>query len=300
MLRGSVLLFVFAAVIFVQHDVARAYYNDSDVIELTDVPPPVTEPHDTGGQGGGGGGGEPTDGLQSSDNFTPGGGGSGGSGGTTGGGSGGSGAGSGTGGNANEEDVLETLLSNGAIDGLSSFGDDSILGNGPGSGAFTINGQKVREVLNGRTDLQDILSNWKNLRTTQGLAREYGLIAASTALSDANVEEISFSADAFEIKYRSRGYLLAVIPWTFPVRVTVIPQALEGSRAKVQLPWYRFFVREFFTVRGLTTDVENTLKAAVAEAGAAEDERAILFNAVASLLRQKVGTVGDSVILGGT
>ena len=85
---------------------------------------------------------------------------------------------------------------------------------------------------------------------------------------------------------------------TFPVRIDVVPQAPEGQRASVKLPWYNFFVREFFTRASLAADIEGALKAAAAEAAAAEDQNAYLFEAVARLLRSRVGTLSESVLPG--
>lgn len=286
---------------------AEAYYNDSDVIEISgDPPPPPEEDPDEGGGTGdddeGNGGG--ADGGEDSGGETGGSGSGGGSGGGGGGGSGGSSGGSGTGGSGSgssgpsEEDVIEALLGNSAIEGWSDFGEGSVLSGNGSAAVFTVVGEKVREALRNRTDLQDFLANWKNIRQSRGDARDYGLVAASTALGDANVQDISFTADAFEIRYRSRGYLIGIFPWSFPVRVGVIPQASEGSRVTVTLPWYRFFVREFFTPAGLASDIEEAMKAALAESGADDDERAILLDVVAQLLRAKVGTVSDSILLG--
>ncbi|HWO07354.1 MAG TPA: metal-dependent hydrolase [Candidatus Paceibacterota bacterium] len=298
--------------------IAEAYYNDSDVIEIGDAPPPPPEedPETPGGgtEGGeteNGNGNNPEDsggapGESGSSNDSGGGSGDGGStvsGGGSGGGGGGSGSGAaGTNSAATEETVLESLIQSGAIEGLSSFQTSTSGGpGGSGSGAsgrLVVVGERVREALRTRTDLQDLLTNWRNVRQTRTSARDVGLMAASTALSDANIQEIAFTADAFEITYRSRGYLLAVIPWTFPVRIQVVPQAAEGSRVTVRLPWYRFFVREFFTPQKLASDIESAMVAALTDADALDDERTLLLTAVAQLVRERVGTVGDSILLG--
>ena len=287
--------------------VAEAFYNDSDVIEI-ESDAPQTPPDDPGtGDGGGTGGSGGTGEGGGGDS-----GGSGGSGGTsgggaTGGGSGGSGGGGGggSGSGPSEDDLIETLIDDGAIEGLIGGAGNSDAASGFSSGSVvTIVGAKVREALSGRSDLRDVLSSWKSLRAARGDstgqrgAREYGLVAASTALSDTNIDTVSFSASTFEIVYRSRGYLIGIFPWSFPVRIEVVPQAPEGNRVTINLPWYRFFVREFFTVAKLSADIETALQTAAANAAADEDQSALLFGAVAQLLRQKVGTISDSVLLG--
>lgn len=68
---------------------------------------------------------------------------------------------------------------------------------------------------------------------------------------------------------------------------------------KVQLPWYRFFVREFFTADGLRREIDDAIAAARASnTGADTDGTALLFGAVADFLKRKVGTIQDSILLG--
>lgn len=287
-----------------QTPIASAYYNDSDVIEIGDAPPPEPEPEESGGGEEGGGGG--TEGGEESGDSGGGDGSPGGDGGSGGGGGGGTSAGGGAGagdGESTEDDVLETLLDSGAFEDAGGLNGASVLSGEGGfdsDGVLTVVGSKVREALSNRTDLQDILEGWRSVRGKGKLgAREYGLVAASTALRDSNVEEISFTASRFDITYRSRGYLIGLFPWSFPVRVAVVPQAPASERVTVTLPWYRFFVREFFTPARLSEDIESAMVAALAEASAAEtDQNALLFSTVSQLLRDKVGTVGDSVVLG--
>jgi len=281
---------------------ALAFYNDSEVIEMTGSAPPAPPPGTPGGGsvvGGSGDGGSsgPTGG--GSGGTGAGGTGTAGETGSTGNsgnnGSGNSGSGSGAGGGSSTSEILDLLVTSGALSGVSLLDIEAgALGSFPSS-SISIVGDLVRELFSGRSDLREVLENWRLSRTGAAGAREFGLIAASTALSDVNVEGITFSSTAFEISYRSRGYLFGVIPWTFPVRVVVIPQAPEGQRASVKLPWYHLFVREFFTRAGLVADIEEKLKAAAAAAAAAENQNAILFEAIARLLRERIGTISGSV-----
>ena len=133
--------------------VAEAFYNDSDVIEI-ESDAPQTPPDDPGtGDGGGTGGSGGTGEGGGGDS-----GGSGGSGGTsgggaTGGGSGGSGGGGGggSGSGPSEDDLIETLIDDGAIEGLIGGAGNSDAASGFSSGSVvTIVGAKVREALSGR------------------------------------------------------------------------------------------------------------------------------------------------------
>lgn len=191
--------------------------------------------------------------------------------------------------------IAESLFSSGALSG-SSVLDTTAIANSLSGGIFSlfIDGIKVRAKLSKEFDLRDILLSWRAKKKGNYSPRDYGLIAASTALGDSNVQSVSFTASAFEITYRSRGYLLGIFPKTFPVRVKVVPAAESG--VTIRLPWYRFFVREFFTVKGLTAEIEEALAKVIAEnTEEGADLNVRLFEAVAELLRNKVGTVANTL-----
>lgn len=283
-----------------QTPVAQAYfYNDSEVIEIGDGTPQIPEggeEDDPGGSGGGGGG-------------------SGGSSGTSGGGGGGSGSGSGggsgggTGGTGDEgeslatlEELLQALIDAGAILGLNISGsggtfDSGTLGTiGGSAGIVSISGDAVREAFQEGGELADILRFWRPQKNAPGSAAERGLIAASTALRDANVESVSLADAKFEIVYRSRGYLLIVIPWSFPVTVEIEPEASSPeTRVKITLPWYRFFVRKFFTTTALSRELNDVVVSSTPSEG---DVVSSVFQAVSEYLKKKVGTIADSIYLG--
>jgi uncharacterized membrane protein YgcG len=282
---------------------AFAFYNDSDIIELENDAPPAPPDDgpttgDSSGTGSGAGqGGVVDDGDEGTQSQGSSNSGDGQSGGTSGGGGGG-GASGGSSSSQTDEDLVDSLVSAGIITGSgavsgSSLFEDSIVGGGAGS--VTIDGEGVRNYFRGKYDLQELLLGWRAGTDARLSARGLGYIAASTALRDRNVDGVSFTADRFDIRYRSRGYLLAIIPITFPVRVSVVPEAAAG-RVTVQLPWYRFFVREFFTARGLADDIDAVIGAEVGKNTATDaDLKAALFLAVADYLRTKVGTVAGTV-----
>ena len=276
---------------------ALAFYNDSDIIELEGdappAPPDSVGPTNTGSSGTGSGAGQ--GGVVSETN-------AGAQQGSSNSGDGqplatstDSGA-SGSSEDTDDEDLLDTLVSAGIITGSgvasgSSLFDDSLLRS---RGSVIVNGSDVRKYFRGRYDLQELLLGW---RAGSGRLGPGGLgyIAASTALRDSNVDSISFTADRFDITYRSRGYLFTFIPMTFPVRVSVIPEASSG-RVSVKLPWYRFVVRELFTARGLADSIEGVIQETLKNNVAADvDLKPVLFAAVSDYLRTKVGTVSDTV-----
>lgn len=278
--------------------VRLAFYNDSDIIELEDDAPPAP-PNNPGGTGDSSGTGSGA-----------------GQGGVVGGTTGGQGQGSSNSGDGNppsesgggssgnsddnqsDEDLLDTLISEGLISGSgavsgSSLFEESLIGASRGS--ISVDGDGVRRYFRGRYDLQELLLGWRAGADARLSAGGLGYVAASTALRDRNVDTVSFTADRFYIRYRSRGYLLSIIPISFPVRVTVIPEA-TSERVRVALPWYRFFVREFFTARGLAEDVDEVIQAEIEKnTNPDADLKVVLFTAVAEYLRTKIGTVADTV-----
>jgi hypothetical protein len=288
------IILIFALLLLPAGEVSAIYYNNTETIEIGDGSLPEESPDSTNETGSGGGTSNPT---SPNPNPTD----------TTDGESenpGSTATSSDPGSTGDEEDeetsVVEALIQAGALSGVTSGASGSGASGASGAGfSIRIIGAKVRQALSADIDLRVILTYW---RKGKGKASEseLGLIAASTALRDANVQEVAFTASSFEIVYRSRGYLLAVIPWSFPVRVMVIPSAPTiDERVSVKLPWYRFFVRKFFTVRGLQKDIDELLtKTKEGNTDGDIDERMLLFEATTEFLRTKVGTVADSVLLG--
>jgi|GEM_PF-364067 len=307
--------------------IAEAYfYNDSVIIEIGTGTPTILEPGsggsggegsgdgETSGAGGTGGGGEGSSGGGSSSGGTSGG--SGGSGSISGGSSGagsssgtsggsgadGSAGSGGSGGNSTgeetEDDALDFLIEEEIVvgAGLGGGGGENGTGSGGGvgtSGGVSVSGGKIRQVLRNSYNLKEILFGWNSSKSTGDKERDRGLMAASTAVRDSNVDSVALSSTAFSLTYRSRGYLLSVIPVSFPVHVAVVPAALSASeRVTVQLPWYRFFVRKFFTKEGLVNDVDAVIQTEL-QVESEADVSSRLLEAVTDFLRRKIGTISD-------
>ncbi|OGG52506.1 hypothetical protein A3H16_03325 [Candidatus Kaiserbacteria bacterium RIFCSPLOWO2_12_FULL_53_8] len=172
------------------------------------------------------------------------------------------------------------------------------------SGAsITVDATKIRAALRDNDGFQAILYDF-NASVRDGTykkalsSHDVGLLAAGTMLGNPNIDEISFGASKFEIVYRSEGYLFALIPRSFPVHVAINPRAtLAQDRVIITLPWYRFFLRKFFSTASLASEI-NTL--VVADAQAHEKDiaayaQARLFESVSRALQRKFGTVGGSI-----
>ncbi len=206
--------------------------------------------------------------------------------------------GSGSGANsANEETVWSALLTGGALFG--SFGEGGVLGSDIDfeGGYVRIVASRVRDIFRENSTFSEFLTFWK--RGSGASARERGLIAVSTAVRDSNFEEATFTATRVDITYRSRGYLLGFIPWSFPVRVSIIPAASSlDERVTVKFPWYRWFLRTFFSRQRLAEELDEALQTAYKNADPNDDLATVTFEAATEYLRQKVGTISDTILRG--
>lgn len=265
---------------------AQDRFHDSYYVEgggepeiiLPEPGPEIELPSGPGGGGGGGGGGAPgEDGGGSSTSNSP-------------------------------DDVIEALVNSGAVSGVGITTENET---NPRA-RVSVSGAKVREILRAGTGVGQVLDYWKGMKGRRNQpGREsgkmtpgeyYSLVAATLAGEDSRLDEAAFEAGRFEITYRSRGALLWLIPFSFPVRVTVTPTAPEAARVKVALPWYHWFVNEYFTRDSLANEIEGIVKTHLARpelAEAAEEEmNAELFAAVTQFLGGKVRTIANSVVSG--
>lgn len=208
-----------------------------------------------------------------------------------------------------EEEAIVSLMTEGAILGgtemlSGALNADSIVSSG---GSVIVNGSRVRAFVRKDPDIDEILRYWKigkgkqhpegkttKDRLTPG--EYYTLIAATLAANDEALEETRFTAQDFEVLYRSRGALFAFIPFTFPVRVSVRPY-ISRERVTVHFPWYHWFVREYFTRASLAKETDGAIQSVISGAKEGEDIHGELLETVVAFLRQKVRTITDSIIL---
>lgn len=208
-----------------------------------------------------------------------------------------------------EEDILTLLEEGGAISGVASLPettDEMIDFANYGAVGFriVIDGAKVRGIFGNSVSVRDVLAMWKTSAERQKRGKTittgqyYALIAATLAEDDARLDRAEFTNVHFEITYRSRGAMLYLIPWSFPVRITVAMDPQKDERVTVRFPWYHWFLREYFTRESLAAEVSDVIAMEETKSGDQETLQVRLFVALAGFLKQKVRTVSDSVILG--
>lgn len=196
------------------------------------------------------------------------------------------------------DEAAEFLKSAGVVSSGGSTG-----ANGYG---VTVDGKKARSAFKKEKGVGDLLSRWKNAknrRTAAGTDKMttgdyYALIASELAGNDERLEQAAFAQSRFEITYRSQGALFWFIPITFPVRVGVLAGAENpDERVRVRLPWYRFFVNEYFRPAELASEIDVLIMRIILSEAADDEEelQAALFTEVALFLQQKVRTITDSV-----
>jgi hypothetical protein len=209
-----------------------------------------------------------------------------------------------------EEDIVELLTGGGAISGVESLPgqlDQAIDFENYSSGGFRIvvDGRKVRDLFGNSVSVREVLALWKTSTERQKRGKSnnistgqyYALIAATLAEDDARIDRAEFTHLRFEITYRSRGAMLFLIPWSFPVRVAV-DMAPGDDRVTVRFPWYHWFLREYFTRDSLAAEVRDVIVAEEAKGGESTTLQVRLFVALSGFFKQKVRTVSDSVLLG--
>lgn len=309
---------VCAAIFFIVCFFARTSYadqfNDLYYIDPGGVPD-LTEEGKQNASGGGSSGGTTSGGGSTGGGSTGGSSTSGTSGGTSGGsgsvtGTGGSGSGTGDGDEEQteeeqEDSALQSLFDEGVISGGLGGVDSGVFSGG--GGAIVVSGSRVRAFIRKDPNIDDVLRYWKigkgktrpdgktsKDRLTPG--EYYALVAATLAAEDEGLQEARFTARDFEITYRSRGSLFAFIPWSFPVRVLVVPRA-PNERVTVRFPWYHWFVREYFTRAELSLEIDSMIQVLGSKAEEGEDIQGELFDAVHKLLREKVRTITETILL---
>jgi len=208
-----------------------------------------------------------------------------------------------------EEDILTLLEEGGAVSGVASLPgslDEAIDFENYAGGGFRIvvDGAKVRGLFGRSVSVDEILGLWKTSSERQKRGKNistgqyYALIAATLAEDDVRLARAEFTNVYLEVTYRSRGAMLWVIPWSFPVRVMVAMDPKKEERVTVRFPWYHWFVREYFTRESLAAEVRDVILAEEAKAGDKETLQVRLFVALSAFLKQKVRTISDSIILG--
>ena len=198
------------------------------------------------------------------------------------------------------QDLLTVLSSGGAIEVTSAGG-----GGGSANGRISENtagirivGTKVRSSLRTSGVFLRMLADIGGFGGQAQTRADVGLVAASTALTNSNIEEVFFKLHEFTISYRSRGYLLGFVPVSFTVKVTVNPELQSADRVRVTLPWYRFFLRKLFSTDTLTRDIGGVVASHIQNPDRdpeASADQAKLFVAVADFLKSKIDVVEESV-----
>ena len=192
-------------------------------------------------------------------------------------------------GGAAAEQLLQSLSGNGGLhtstptDGANSGGTPGGLGQASQRGTISISGGSVRSALAGsgasraalRTLNAAFSSSVIHLRAgTSVTDADVGLVAASTAIKDANIMSAAIAAGQFDLVYRFNAYLFAFVPISFPARIRANPDAADAvGRVTVRYPWYSFVVRKPASKASLTQLIDAALIGASALAPEGEDSR---------------------------
>ena len=188
------------------------------------------------------------------------------------------------------EDIIRALLGNQALLLGGGASDDE---NGGGGYSVTISGAKTRAALRARgisglSVLEELSSRFLS-------QKDFALVATSRILQNKQIEEVILSLDIITLSYRAEGRLLAFIPWEFPVRVTINPNAATPeTRVIITLPWYRFFLQTFFTRSELVGELNAAIDKIKLEETHSIDAKTKLFTAVTDAIAARFDTVGGT------
>ena len=109
--------------------------------------------------------------------------------------------------------------------------------------------------------------------------------AQSAIKSDSGIEEMNFTKDTVEVKYKQRGKLFALIPITFIVTTT----AHADGTVEVDYPWYSFLNSDQSNEveAEIQAMVSNTIDADV-ETGFSASNSARVASAIQSVLKTRL------------
>ena len=109
--------------------------------------------------------------------------------------------------------------------------------------------------------------------------------AQSAIKSDSGIEEMNFTKDTVEVKYKQRGKLFALIPITFIVTTT----AHADGTVEVDYPWYSFLTSDQSNEveAEIQAMVSNTIDADV-ETGFSASNSARVASAIQSVLKTRL------------
>jgi hypothetical protein len=195
-------------------------------------------------------------------------------------------------------DILGTLIGNQAVS-ISGGGGSGLPDQG--GGTVLIHASLVRAALHARGIGAFLIPGFDTSKGISPFGRflalktneDFALVAASTALKDGRIEDITLAAGTLHISYRARGNLFAFIPVTYRIVIEAKPDPAPGT-VTVKFPWYKFFLRTYVSKKDIEADVGSTISSVSTEGGTL-DERARLLNDVSAKLSARFDTVEGSI-----
>ncbi len=85
--------------------------------------------------------------------------------------------------------------------------------------------------------------------------------ARGIIVENESVEEVHLNFEKLEVKYRTRGKVLGLIPVSFTERVEVETEPEQGARVKVKAPWYSFLLVREVRAEELEADIRADIEA---------------------------------------
>jgi hypothetical protein len=198
---------------------------------------------------------------------------------------------------ADASELFDTLVGNQAV---------SVKGGGENGSSSSwnvdVNGAAVRRALKARgvgeiaiPGFGDFSSLFSGLPSVLRTGQDFAIVAASTALKNPGIENVSLAAATLHITYRARGNLFAFIPLIYLIRIDVNPDEQNpASRIQVRFPWYKFVLQTYVSKKSIATDIEAAI-AVTPKTDSVIDMRAHLLATIADSIQKRFDTVDESI-----
>lgn len=199
---------------------------------------------------------------------------------------------------------------NGSFDLISALGSGvggltfSSLGSGTGAGLvggggiITISGSRLRAALIEKGIKLITVLGWdfddayytddsdQYEREAGVTTEDVAVIAAAAVFRDQNIEEVTLSETHLGITYRTKGWLIGLIPIQFTVRLSInAAGTTDAERVQVSYPWYRFFTWLSVSPNALAANINAAIIGNQAAGLNGAEVQARLFTQVTNILR---------------
>ena len=173
---------------------------------------------------------------------------------------------------------------------------------GSNGGTVTITGSKLRQALIEKGILSLDIKGWDFDDTYYVDDSEYyaneasfdagdlALVAAAVVFRNQDIEEVSIVGNRINVTYRTKGWILWLIPHTFTISLSINTAGQSrAERVLLTYPWYRVFMWLPTSPDALAGNLDAVIVGLQAAKLSTEESQARLFTYVSNILMQSGG-----------